>query len=592
MDPIIGKIIDSYKVLEVLGRGGMGVVYKAVDTTLDRDVAIKMMDVLIASDPNFLKRFQSEAKALAKLQNPNIVSVFALRQTEFGVCIVMEFVKGTTLADVLRQSGMLTIPRAVHIFKQVLTALDHAHKLGVIHRDIKPGNIMLAEGDIVKVTDFGLAKIQKGAVSTMTMGTAGTLYYMSPEQIRGLGNVDRRGDIYSAGMAFYESLTGRVPFKHDDADFVVAQQIVEGRIPPPDKMNSSLPKDLVRIVMKSIDKDPDKRYQNAAEMVVALEHFGATMKPIDRQMSEAPTIVGSPGGRLRAAIRPKKVRSPRAYIIAGIAVAVLAITYFVVHALVFQDEGSLTVLTTPRGARIYLDNVLLERNPVESYPVSSGKHRVTAVWGDSRLDTLVTLEAKKLMTLLLTQRTAAEPLAKTTETQEISTPPQTLVDEKENHAESGGAVTPVREFGTLVLQAIPDGDVRIDEGKYQNASYGTRLSVPVGHRSVVFRGANGSIKETSLNLRAGETREIKCQFQGDVNIASTLEGRSWWGSITVDGKDVGITPKTITLPAGRHRIGVRREGLVTVGGEQIVTIEPILGEKPGGYRVSFRLRKP
>src|SRR5664279_2912017 len=127
MDQMIGKVIDSYKILEVLGRGGMGVVYRATDTTLDRDVALKMMDVLIASDPNFLKRFQSEAKALAKLQNPNIVGIFALRQTEFGVCIIMEFVNGKTLADLLKQSVLIPIPRVVHIFKQLLTALDHAH---------------------------------------------------------------------------------------------------------------------------------------------------------------------------------------------------------------------------------------------------------------------------------------------------------------------------------------------------------------------------------------------------------------------------------------------------------------------------------
>lgn len=302
MDQMIGREIDSYKILEVLGRGGMGVVYKAVDTTLDREVAVKMMDVLIATDPNFLKRFQSEAKALAKLQNPNIVSIFALRQTDFGVCIVMEYVKGKTLADVLKQSVLLPIPRVIHIFRQLLTALDHAHKGGVIHRDIKPGNVMLADGDVVKVTDFGLAKIQKGAVSTMTMGTAGTLYYMSPEQIRGLGQVDHRGDIYSAGMALYECLTGRVPFKNEDSDFAVAQMIVEGRIPTPDKFNASLPKDLVRIVMKSIDKDPGKRYQNAAEMAAALVHFGATMKPGEYRIADAPTVVSAVG---IPAIHPK-----------------------------------------------------------------------------------------------------------------------------------------------------------------------------------------------------------------------------------------------------------------------------------------------
>ena len=264
---IIGKVVDTYKITGVLGKGGMGIVYKAKDTTLDRDVALKMMDTALARDESFLKRFQSEAKALAKLQNPNIVSIFTLRETELGFCIAMEFVEGNTLADRIREKGAMPFENVFPIFKQLLTALDHAHEVGIIHRDIKPSNVMLTPNNIVKVTDFGLAKIQQVSGATMTLGTGGTLYYMSPEQIRGLSNVDHRGDIYSLGMTLYETLTGKVPFTDAETDFSIRQMVVEGRVPPPDKMNPALPRDLVKVVMKSIEKDPAKRYQSAGAML-------------------------------------------------------------------------------------------------------------------------------------------------------------------------------------------------------------------------------------------------------------------------------------------------------------------------------------
>ena len=227
---IIGRVIDNYEILSLLGKGGMGAVYKANDLTLDREVTLKIMDVNVSRDASFMKRFQSEAKALAKLQNPNIVFVHALRETELGLCIVMELVRGCTLADKIRETGSLNIETALKIFKQVLNAMAHAHKSGIIHRDIKPSNIMLANDDIVKVTDFGLAKIQHGLAATVTVGTGGTLCYMSPEQVRGLAHVDARGDIYSTGMTLYVTLAGQVPFAASETDFSVMNAIVEGRI--------------------------------------------------------------------------------------------------------------------------------------------------------------------------------------------------------------------------------------------------------------------------------------------------------------------------------------------------------------------------
>ena len=590
MDQMIGKVIDTYKILEVLGRGGMGVVYRAVDTQLDRDVAVKMMDVMIATDPNFLKRFQSEAKALAKLQNPNIVSIFALRETEFGVCIVMEFVKGKTLGDLLKQSTVLPIPRVIHIFKQVLTALDHAHKGGVIHRDIKPGNVMLAEGDVVKVTDFGLAKIQKGTVSTMTMGTAGTLYYMSPEQIRGLSNVDHRGDIYSAGMALYESLTGRVPFKSDDSDFIVAQIIVEGKIPPPDKMNPGLPKELVKIVMKSIDKDPLKRYQSAAEMVTALDRFGSTLKPGEYRMSVAPTMVSAGPGPLPPPAPPRKELNWKLY--GGIAAAavVLLVTYFVLRPFVFSEEGTLTVKTNPAGGKVYIDNVLAEKLPVENYPLAAGTRRVSVLWGQSRLDTSVAITPGNPVTLVLAMRKAAEPAKTTTE------PPPTDVSRVET-GDVSHVVEPERReaaTGVLVLEAVPDGEVKVDDASYRNADGpGARVTVQPGARTVTFR-KGGLTKQTTIRVGAGETNGLKCYFSGTVNVVASPAGGTGtiWGYVVVDGTRQEVTtPATLPLAAGRHRISVTRQGYVAVPAEKVVTIEPSFEGPAVKYQVAFKLKQ-
>jgi len=273
MDPMIGKKIESYEIQEILGRGGMGVVYRARDSKLDRDVAIKMMDLHYASDPNFLKRFQSEAKALARLQDPHIVSIFSLLETPDGICIVMEYVKGLTLAKLLQPEVALPVQRVITIFKQLLMALAHAHKEGVIHRDIKPANIIVGDEDRIKVADFGLAKVKQEFAVTATKGTAGTLYYMSPEQFRGLKEVDNRGDIYSAGMTMYECLAGKLPFGTEDSYFTIAQQVVHGQVPPPETLNMQIPGGLVAIVKRMIACEPKDRYQNAEDVVKDLEEF-------------------------------------------------------------------------------------------------------------------------------------------------------------------------------------------------------------------------------------------------------------------------------------------------------------------------------
>ena len=586
MDPMIGKVIDSYKILEVLGRGGMGVVYRATDTTLDRDVALKMMDVLIASDPNFLKRFQSEAKALAKLQNPNIVGIFALRQTEFGVCIIMEFVRGKTLADLLKQSVLLPVPRVVRIFKQLLTALDHAHKGGVIHRDIKPGNVMLAEGDVVKVTDFGLAKIQKTNVSTVTMGTAGTLYYMSPEQIRGLGQVDARGDIYSAGMALYECLTGRVPFKAEDSDFAVAQMIVEGRIPPPEKLNASIPKDLAKIVVKAIDKDPAKRYQTAAEMVTALERFEQTIKGGEYRLTDAPTMIGPAVGPL---VKPRSPAAPaNVKLYGGIAAAVvvLIVTYFVARPYVFPEEGKLTVELAPENGSVYIDEAPV-KTPVREFAVAAGSRKVIAIWGRNRVDTSVTVTGGQAFILSLREPRGSVRQAAAPETAEKSNPPPVVTEAKKDDEKPPVSAATHMADVELTLEAVPDGEVSVDDGPFRNAKGGVGVMVHPGTRRVVFRNG-GMTKSDVLDVKAGNVDGRKCWFRAPVNVAC----RPGWAYVVIDGVTTELTtPNAVQLTAGKHTISVEKKGFAPSPPRYDVNIDVPTLTKPPAIPAPFEMIK-
>ncbi|MBP1649391.1 MAG: hypothetical protein H6Q30_2836 [Bacteroidetes bacterium] len=289
MEPnIIGSTIDSYQILDVLGRGGMGIVYRARDLMLDKDVAVKMMDARLDPEGRMLKRFQEEARSLARLQHPNIVGIYTLRESQLGLCIVMEFVKGKNLSDIIKENGALPFGRFKKIFLQCLNALEHAHTEGIIHRDIKPSNIMLTDQDVVKITDFGLAKRLDPSPNASTVLAGGTLYYSSPEQLDSLADVDYRGDIYSLGMTMYEALTGKVPFADTASDFRIRQAIVEGNIPSPEKLRPNLPEDIVRVVMKAINKDPARRFRSAAAMAEALQNCAIAASPAARRKAEFP----------------------------------------------------------------------------------------------------------------------------------------------------------------------------------------------------------------------------------------------------------------------------------------------------------------
>jgi len=271
-DDVIGTEVDGYRIQSVLGRGGMGTVYRAEDVNLSRTVAIKRIHPAQADRESFIHRFRSEARALARIDSPHIVGVYALRETEIGLLIVMEYVEGGTLKEPLEREGPMALEQALPILEQILQAFHDAHGAGVIHRDIKPQNIMLTQDGMVKVADFGIAKLrQPDSGETVTQGgQGGTLKYMSPEQISNISAVDARSDLYSIGMTAYEMLAGDLPFAETDTDFDVMRKVVEGSIPPPDELHPAVPSGLAQWVVGAIRKRQDDRYQSAEEMLEAL----------------------------------------------------------------------------------------------------------------------------------------------------------------------------------------------------------------------------------------------------------------------------------------------------------------------------------
>lgn len=286
-DPAIGKEIDGYRIIEMVGRGGMGIVYRARHVELKLDRALKVIDPALARDTSFVRRFRSEARALARIDSPFIVRLHDLRTTEIGLTIVMEYVEGGTLKDRIEE-GPMAYEKGLPIVRQTLRALEDAHGADVIHRDIKPHNILLTRAMHVKMTDFGLAKINKSGDPnrTVTRGVYGTLNYMSPEQVKGYGRVDHRSDLYSVGMTMYEMLTGRLPFDEASSEYTIMRMIVEEELPHLSRYAPNTPDPLMEIVMKALEKDRAQRYQTASEMRTAIQAFEDRQE--DRQLVSGP----------------------------------------------------------------------------------------------------------------------------------------------------------------------------------------------------------------------------------------------------------------------------------------------------------------
>ena len=273
---MIGQSVGKYRVVSRLGRGGMGIVYKAVDETLNREVAIKSLNPDVG-DAEVLKRFRAEAIALARLNHPNIATLFELTEHNGELLMVMEFVHGQTFDELSAQLGPMPIERASQLAGQVFDALSHAHRAGVVHRDLKPGNLMLTESGLVKVMDFGLARMAGTEHLTNDGYMVGTPAYMSPEQVLGW-EIDGRADLYAMGVVLFRLLSGHLPFKADSGIAMAHKQINDPPTPVR-QLRTELSWEVEEVLKKALSKPPGDRYQTADEFKAALA-----------------SVVGAPGG--------------------------------------------------------------------------------------------------------------------------------------------------------------------------------------------------------------------------------------------------------------------------------------------------------
>ena len=290
---MIGEKIHSYEISEHLGKGGMGNVFKATDTMLGRDVALKMLHPQLTMEAQFLDRFKKEARVLAQLLHPNIAVIYNFIEQGGNHFMVMEYVEGTNLDDLLKKHKTLPPQFVVPVFIQVLEGLKHAHRKNIFHRDIKPANIMLTPDDTVKLMDFGIAKVAGEQKMTQVNKIVGTVEFMAPELLQGK-DASAASDIYAAGVTLYELICGKLPFEAD-TDFNLMQAIMKDKITQPVKTNAAIPKALSDIVMKALEKNPAARFADAAAFQQALIAAFPNYRNINlASLNVSPAYAGQP----------------------------------------------------------------------------------------------------------------------------------------------------------------------------------------------------------------------------------------------------------------------------------------------------------
>ena len=356
-----------YEIKEIIGVGGMAMVYKAYDTIDDRIVAVKILREEFLANEEFRRRFKNESKAIAVLSHPNIVKVYDVSFGDEIQYIVMEYIDGITLKQYIERKQRLDEREAVYFTIQILRALQHAHSKGIVHRDIKPQNIMLLKDGTIKVTDFGIARFSRSEQRTMTDKAIGSVHYISPEQAKG-EFTDEKSDIYSVGVMLYEMLTGQLPFEADSAVSVAIMQLQREPIWPR-QINENIPLGLEQIVMHAMEKDSEKRYQSATEMLTDLEAF--RKKPqitfsYIHDVDESPTKyigeIGENDTTVSDEGEETVKKPPMVAIMAGIAAAfiVVIVAAVIIFYNVFMKDGPSDEMPCPNFVGLLYTEVMAD----------------------------------------------------------------------------------------------------------------------------------------------------------------------------------------------------------------------------------------
>ncbi|MEZ4702030.1 MAG: serine/threonine-protein kinase [Rhodothermales bacterium] len=646
---ILGTVIDGYRILEIIGKGGMGIVYKAEDIALSRIVALKMITPELAENETFLKRFRAEARALARVDSPYIVGIHAMRHSEQRFFIVMEYVEGGTLFDEI--SGGPMPPDAVGpIVRQMLLAFSNAHRVGVIHRDIKPRNIMLTPAGRVKVTDFGLAKLRRedDATTATQGGMAGTIRYMSPEQVKNQ-NIDHRADIYALGMTLYEMLAGVLPFDPEEGAYAILKRIVEDPVPPPTRFHPNIPDGWVEIVQRAIAKDPAERFQNAEEMLDAVEalidesapaqsppprvveseasvHVQERPAPRETPEARAKKLFASQAGRVavppqrpdpvlpkrepapmpaqRAAApipeyeppRPPRPKPPFKSILGGLlVVAVVAIGYPIVRS-ALSDKPTYPVdpppIVEPASVRVttYPEGALVyvDDAPVGITPLdpqkASGAVKISARL-DGYADRDTTVVVDRGEVDVHLVLAAVPTASRTPVTPRRNTPPPPANPDNTNPTDP----VPATPMGSLRMRVEPAGTMAVVGHEYLG---GGTVDLPAGtHR--VRCSSNGLSAEKDVVVSAGEPASVTCYTMHEVTIVTRLKDGSAgpWARIVIDGVDTEENTPLADHPmeSGTHRIRVQKFGYRIEEGEQELVLRPTFERPNTVHTLEFTL---
>ena len=625
-ESFIGKEFDGYRIDSILGTGGMGIVFKATQIELERQVALKIINPSLAQDDSFWHRFKAEAHALAKIHHPNIVVIYNFRPSDQGFYIAMEYVSGNTLAKYIQKKGRIAWTECILLAKQILSALQSTHKAGIIHRDIKPSNILINDNHFVKITDFGLAKVQsttyKPDDSTVTLDTAGTLSYMPPELVRGLRKVDHRGDIYSVGLTLYEALAGRLPFEKEGTGYEIQKRIVEKPFIPLKKSLPEIPKELSRVIMKAIEKEPHRRYQSAEEMLKDLEAIDPIKSAPKKSYSfSSKPLASSTSLPVQPASKPLVVPLILAVLIG---IVILSFTPLSVtqifsnnspakpRTLAEQIQANTKVLSEQSAKTIYTADSTIsngDRDGIESIPTK-----------EDSLTTPVDTAPEQSQEPALTPasssqgtRTTTQPPARSYPPTHISTPTTGSIRvisvpndsevflngtwigntplfldnipagsfemeiRKPNHEPQtfrqtvspleityiDSELKPIQGFLQLTIE--PPSDVYLNNQRLTQRPTAVfeREVIATTHELSVTHPNYGEWKR-SINISASDTTKYTIDFSKEIKVAVTAFDESNKGlhaEILLDNKQTGkYTPAQLSIPPGSHVISVKLDG--------------------------------
>ena len=629
---MIGDVVDRYEVLRELGRGGMGLVYEVKDQRgYQRTYALKVMNPTVAAREDLVRRFMDEAKLLGELNDPNIVFAYDFWSTDNHTYLLMEFVEGGTLKELIGARGALPWPEALPLFEQVVSAISAAHERSIIHRDIKPSNVLLHRGydgrPVVKVTDFGLAKIHEEAASdsmarTMSGMGGGTLPYMPPEQILGLNKTDKRSDVYALGLTLYTMLAGRNPFEDLSNSFAVQKAIVEHTFPPLKKAVEHVPKPIARFVDKATAKNPDDRYADAGEMLAELRRLQGRLAPEAATSTSFEALAEEP---------PPRSRRRWPLVAAAVAVPVVALVAFLglrgFPDLTFSGGGTgssaapvttVSIYTSPEDALVSVEGGDPAEAPLEGLELAPGRTSVRAEReGYALLDTVLDVRQGEGQEFALPLRPAEDVLAEGTGAKEeapeqaanaaTEAPP---LDEPEDFVLSAGGEeeetrpeqTPTATetelettapepqppaMGGVSVVVRPYGDVHVNG---EELAKGTNSRVPKElppgtHRVRATHPTYGSW-EKEVRVEPGQTEDVLFNFGQHYRVTVTSEP---WAEIVVDGEPTGeYTPREMPLRAGPHTVSVQRDGYAMEGEPRTFTLE---GDRTSAEdRLHFTLR--